>query len=157
VRHSLFFGNKIHLTEDVIDISYRYYTDDWGIDSHTLDFRYRYQFAGNMYLEPHLRWYNQTAADFYRPYVNEATETANGVSTLDYLSADPRLSEFTGTSVGFKYGIELSRSSEFYLRLEQYTQAYNTKTPVAMTNLQGLDLAPDLKAMSILVGYTFEF
>lgn len=156
-RHSLFFSNKFHLTEDVIDISYRYYTDDWGIDSHTLDLRYRYQFAGNMYLEPHLRWYNQTAADFYRLFVSESTETASGVSTLEYLSADPRLSELTGTSVGLKYGIEISRSSEFYIRAEQYTQTYNAKAPANMTNLQGLDLAPDLKAMSILVGYSFEF
>lgn len=156
-RHSVFFGNKYHLTEDVIDFSYRYYTDDWGIDSHTLDLRYRYQFAGNMYLEPHLRWYNQTAADFYRLFVSESTETAGGVSTLEYLSADPRLSEFTGTSVGLKYGIEFSRSSEFYIRAEQYTQSYDAKAPASMTNLQGLDLAPDLSAVSVLVGYSFEF
>lgn len=157
VRHSLFFGNKIHLTEDVIDIAYRYYTDDWGVDSHTLDFRYRYQFAETMYLEPHLRWYQQTAADFYHLYINEATETAAGVPTLEYVSADPRLSELTGSTIGLKYGIELSRSSEFYIRAEEYTQTYNAKAPDTMINLQGLDLSPDLKAMSILVGYTFEF
>ncbi len=156
VRHSLYWANKYHLTEDVIDFSYRYYTDDWGVDSHTLDLRYRYQFAGNMYLEPHLRWYQQTAADFYQLYIAGSTQTTSGLVNLDYASADPRLAEFTGTSFGIKYGIEFSRSSEFNIRVEQYTQTYDANNS-SLPALSGLDLAPDLKAMTISVGYSFEF
>ena len=155
-RHSLYWANKIHLTEDVIDFSYRYYTDDWGIDSHTLDLRYRYNFAGNMYLEPHLRWYQQSAADFYRLYLSASTDITGGNVNLDYASADPRLSELTGTTFGIKYGIEFSRYSEFNIRLEQYTQSYKENAST-LPALSGLDLAPDLKAMTISVGYSFEF
>ena len=156
-RQSLYWGNKIHLTEDVIDVSYRYYTDDWGIDSHTLDFRYRYEFGGNMYLEPHVRWYSQTAADFHHLYLNKGADTNGAASTLDYASADSRLGEFTGTTFGLKYGIELGRNTEFNIRVEQYKQTSNAGAPATMTALKGLDLSPDLTAMTVLVGYSFEF
>ncbi len=156
-RKSIYWGNKIHLTEDVIDVSYRYYTDDWGIDSHTLDFHYRYAFAGNMYLEPHLRWYSQTAADFYRLYLTNGVDTKGNVAAIDYASADTRLGEFTGTTFGIKYGIELGTNSEFNIRVEQYTQSGDAKIPASKTALSGLDLYPELKAMTVLVGYSFEF
>lgn len=156
-RQSLYWGNKIHLTEDVIDVSYRYYTDDWGIDSHTLDFRYRYEFGGNMYLEPHVRWYSQTSADFYHLYLNKGVDTSGGASALDYASADSRLGEFTGTTFGLKYGIELGRNTEFNIRVEQYKQTSSAGAPASMTALKGLDLSPDLTAMTVLVGYSFEF
>jgi Protein of unknown function (DUF3570) len=155
-RHSLYWANKIHLTEDVIDFSYRYYTDDWGIDSHTLDLRYRYQFAGNMYLEPHLRWYQQTAADFYNLYLLQSQQVTGSSVNLDYASADPRLAELTGTSFGLKYGIEFSPTSEFNIRVEQYTQSYDLNRST-LPALSGLDLAPDLTAMTISFGYSFEF
>jgi len=156
-RQSLYWGNKIHLTEDVIDISYRYYTDDWGIKSHTLDFRYRYEFGGNMYLEPHVRWYSQTAADFYHLYLNKEVDASSAESAIAYASSDTRLGEFTGTTFGLKYGIELGRNNEFNIRVEQYTQTYKASAPATMTALKGLDLAPDLTAMTVLVGYSFEF
>lgn len=156
VRHSVYWANKIHLTEDVIDFSYRYYTDDWGIDSHTLDLRYRYEFGENMYLEPHFRFYQQTSADFYQLYIAGSTQTTSGLVNLNYASADPRLAELTGTSFGIKYGIEFSRSSEFNIRVEQYTQSYEVNSS-NLPALSGLDLAPDLKAMTISVGYSFEF
>lgn len=156
VRHSIYWANKIHLTEDVIDFSYRYYTDDWGIDSHTLDLRYRYQFAGNMYFEPHLRFYQQTAADFYQLYLSQSLQTIGNNINLEYASADPRLAELTGTSFGLKYGIEFNRNSEFNIRVEQYTQSYQVNSS-DLPALSGLDLAPDMKAMTISVGYSFEF
>jgi hypothetical protein len=156
-RKSIYWGNKIHLTEDVIDLSYRYYTDDWGIKSSTLDLRYRYEFAGNMYLEPHVRWYTQTSADFYHLYLTQGVDTTGTAAALDYASADSRLGEFTGTTFGLKYGIELGRNREFNIRVEQYKQTSDASAPASMTALKGLDLSPDLKAMTVLVGYSFEF
>jgi len=38
--------------------------DDWGVNSHTIDAKYRFRF-NNQYLEPQLRWYTQSKADFY--------------------------------------------------------------------------------------------
>jgi len=54
-KNIMFFKAVHHLEEDVINFSYRYYSDDWGIKSHTLDLKYRYELA-NSYLQPHLRY-----------------------------------------------------------------------------------------------------
>lgn len=156
-RTSIYWGNKIHLAEDAIDVSYRYYTDDWGIDSHTLDFRYRYVFGGNMYLEPHVRWYTQTAADFYRLYLAQGVDTSGATASVDYASADSRLGEFTGTTFGVKYGIEFNQASEFNIRIEQYQQTSDASVPNTMTALNGIDVSPELSATMVLVGYSFEF
>ncbi len=156
-RTSLYWGNKIHLTEDAIDVSYRYYTDDWGIDSHTVDLRYRYVFGGNMYLEPHVRWYTQTAADFYRLYLAQGVDTSGTTANVDYASADSRLGEFTGTTFGVKYGIEFNQASELNIRIEQYQQTSDAGVPDTMTALNGIDVSPELSAIMVLVGYSFEF
>ena len=57
---------KYWLGGDVLNLSYRYATDDWEIDSHTLDGRYRIALGDARYLEPHLSYYTQTEAIFYR-------------------------------------------------------------------------------------------
>lgn len=156
-RTSIFWGNKIHLHEDVIDISYRFYRDDWGITANTFDMRYRYQLNNYMYLEPHYRWYHQTAADFYRPYLLASQDTSAGQVNVDYASADPRLAQFTGTTFGLKFGVELSPTSEFNLRIESLQQTGDVKIPSSMTALEGIDPYPDLKATTVLIGYSFNF
>lgn len=156
-RSSIYWGNKIHLREDVIDFSYRYYTDDWGIKSNTLDVRYRYQWDEHFYIEPHLRWYSQTAADFYQPYLSASQDTAQGAVTLDYASADPRLAKLSGTTFGVKVGYSLDRDTELSVRLESYQQKGDVQLPASMTQLQGIDPYPDLKAMTLLIGYSFSF
>ena len=35
---------------NVLDLSYRYMTDDWEIDSHTVDVRYRWPIGAGRYL-----------------------------------------------------------------------------------------------------------
>ena len=67
-RISLTFKINHHLypSDDTLHASYRYYTDDWGIDSHTFDVDYRFNFDDTKYLEPRLRLYTQTKADFYQ-------------------------------------------------------------------------------------------
>jgi hypothetical protein len=42
-KQSIFLDNKVHLSQDVVDLSLRVYKDDWGIKSITADLRYRYQ------------------------------------------------------------------------------------------------------------------
>lgn len=115
-RHALYWRTLHHLTEDVIDLSYRYYSDDWGIRSHTLDMRYRYEMGGGHYLQPHLRWYRQNAADFYRYNLDEG-------STPSYASADYRLGNMTSNTWGMKYGLAFDEQKEFSLRLEFMQQS----------------------------------
>lgn len=149
-RHSLFWQTKYHLAEDVIDVSYRYMTDDWGINSHTLDLRYRYMLGTNSYLEPHLRFYTQTAADFYHNYL------VQGQAVPGFASADPRLGEFDATTFGIKYGRQLSNDREFSVRVEQYSQSGSAPTN-APGQLAAQNLFPDLNALMVQFGYSFKF
>ncbi len=158
-RQSIFWNNKIHLTEDVIDISVRHYSDDWGIKSNSIDMRYRYQIGSQSYLEPHYRYYTQTAADFYHPFLVSGTNVVNREASVDYASSDPRLAKFNATTLGIKWGYVLGSNSEFNIRVEQYKQVGTSMPSEAknMSALSGLDLYPGLKATSVLVGYSFEF
>lgn len=147
-RNTFFWRTVHHLDEDVINFSYRYFTDDWGIKSHTLDFRYRYELGGKHYLQPHLRYYTQTSADFFVNYLRA------GEVLPEFASADYRLSEFVGTTIGLKYGFEMSDSSEFTVRVELMNQTYTVQDEI-LTEQQGLDISPDLNALIFQVGYNF--
>jgi Protein of unknown function (DUF3570) len=157
-RSSVYWQNKVHLTEDVIDVSYRYYRDSWGIRSHTLDFRYRYELAGGMHVEPHVRAYRQSAADFWRGWLVEGRDWSSGAGTtpLASASADPRLAAFNGLTLGLKFGMPMGQGRELSLRVESYRQSF--KQPAdAPGALQALELAPTLKATTLMVGYAFPF
>jgi len=45
---------KYHLNKDIVDLSYRYMWDDWGISSHTFNMRYRWMLGNKHYLFPDL-------------------------------------------------------------------------------------------------------
>lgn len=136
VKQSLFWKIKYHLASDVIDLSYRFLWDDWGINSHTLDFRYRWQARSGWFLEPHIRYYTQSEADFY------LEELVNSVPTPAFASADYRLAPFDAWTVGLRYGKRLSSRREYNLRLEYYQQ-------------RGDDLFPELDAIIAEFSYLF--
>lgn len=100
--YQILFWKGVHQfrNENVLNLSYRYFWDDWGIQSHTVDMRYRFDFDGGHYLQPRLRYYQQGAADFYRQTLIDGEET-----TLAHASADYRLGEFTTQTIGVKYGL----------------------------------------------------
>lgn len=161
MKHSLYTQLKYHLTEDVIDASYRFTTDDWGISSHTLDLKYRWELGHNMYLEPHVRWYTQTEADFYKPYLQVGRDVEVTGSTVTPLvteaSADPRLGAFDATTFGVKYGIALGKDSELNFRVEKYDQKASAPAAPSTGDLAGQTLQPDLSAMWFQVGYSFRW
>jgi len=109
------FGGDL-LNNTVLDVSYRYMWDDWQIDSHTIDSRFYIPIGVNSYLEPHFRIYQQTAADFYQPFLYEADELPA------YASSDLRIGEMTTYTVGLKYGTIVNGDDELSFRLEYYTQ-----------------------------------
>lgn len=159
-RQSIYWSNKVHVSDmDIIDFSYRHYWDDWGVTAETLDLRYRIAFSNRAYLEPHVRYYTQTAADFYKPFLISGSDVINGAAQIDYASADPRLAKLKGSTVGVKWGYEISRNSEFNIRVEKYTQTGDSLPGEAknMPALSGLNLNPGLTATTVMVGYSFEF
>ncbi len=157
-RISLYWQNKLHLREDVVDVAYRYYSDSWGVRAHTLDTRYRFELGRGMHLEPQWRWYRQSAADFWRGWLVEGSGWSSTTHTtgLANASADPRLAAFSAHTLGLKFGMPLNPRSELSLRLQAYRQ--QPRRPAdAPGVLQTLDVAPTLKATTFVVGYTRDF
>jgi Protein of unknown function (DUF3570) len=150
VRQSLYLGNRVALGPTVLDLSYRRGKDDWGTNSNTVDTHLRIDVGRDMYLEPHLRWYRQNAADFYHLYVNQADPLPA------FMSADPRLAAFTGTTIGVKFGIKVTHSGELSLRLEDYQQKATVRSS-SLTQLQGLDLNPGITTTIVQIGWRQEF
>lgn len=148
-----FFWKTVHqFTQDTINFSYRYYTDDWEVNSHTLDMHYRYELGGGSYLEPHVRYYTQTAAEFFTHGL-----TAAELATTPYASADYRLGEFNSTTLGLKYATPVGKTSEFSVRGEIITQAHNDVAVPTGYEATGLDVSPDLNAIVLQVGYSFNW
>jgi len=117
LNHQTFPGNNnIHL-------SYRYYSDDWDVKSHTLDYKHRFNFANTQYLEPRLRLYTQSAAEFYQ---NSFVSPNDGTSPNlpQYLSADYRLDDMDSATAGFTYGIPFRNDADLRTRLEYMYQSF---------------------------------
>jgi Protein of unknown function (DUF3570) len=154
-KHAAFLRYKrFVLARDVFDVSYRFMTDDWQVDSSTLDTTWRWNYSETSYLEPHLRWYTQSAADFYHVALDDGEET-----TVDFASADPRLGAFDGTTVGLKYGHTFASGSSWNARLEYYQQSGKRDgvPPQAAAGLSKFDYEPDLSAVMFTVGYRFKW
>lgn len=138
-RNAIYWQTVHQFTEDVLHFSYRYYWDDWGISSNTIDARYRYELGGGHYLQPHVRYYQQDKADFYHYNLVDG-------NIPQFASADYRLSDMTTTTFGIKYGLEIDDSQEFSARLESMTQS-----------MRGENKGPDVEAIIFQLSYSFKF
>ncbi len=72
---------------------YRFYSDDWGIISHTASIEVPIKLSETFTMYPTYRYYTQTAADYFYK-AGEAT------STLDYYTSDYDLSAFYAHQYG---------------------------------------------------------
>lgn len=77
----------------VLRTFYRYYTDNWGITSHTANFELPIKLSDKFTVYPSYRFYHQTAADYFRPF-----ETA--VSTKEFYTSDYDLSDYVANQLG---------------------------------------------------------
>jgi hypothetical protein len=149
-RQGLYWANKVAFGATVLDVSYRRGKDSWGIGSDTVDAHLRIDLGRGVYLEPHFRWYHQSAADFYDLYLSAAT------AAPQFMSADPRLAAFIGTTVGLKLGVTVGRYGEVSLRLEEYEQRPSDQSS-PLPQLQGLNLNPNLTATIAQLSWRLQF
>jgi len=89
---------------------YKFYLDDWGINSHTFDINNYYEINSKYTLGFGLRYYTQSEADFY----NESTKY---FTNQENASHDERLSSFNAltykTSLDYKYNDKISYNVGF--------------------------------------------
>jgi hypothetical protein len=153
VKQSLYAQSLYHFDSAVLDVSYRYMWDDWEITSHTLDTRFRIPlgdaFGTESYLQPHFRFYQQSAAEFYQPFL------IDGAALPTYASADYRIGEMTTFTVGLKYGLLVNNGHDLSFRLEYYRQAPTDAGFDAPGVLNEVDLYPTIDAIIAQVTYSF--
>ncbi len=148
---NIFMAYKHNFHGDIVDFSYRYYWDEWQINSHTIDMKYRYKLNQQFYLQPHFRFYEQSAASFYRHSLSmsEALPT--------YASADFRLAAFNAYTIGFRYGKSLGDGREHSIGLEYYTQRGDSYPDSAVGLQKQQDLFPTLNTLVITWNYSYSW
>ena len=148
-KHSLYGQAKYYMNGKVLDASYRYMTDDWDIDSHTVDLRFRWPVGERSYFEPHLRYYTQTEANFYQ------VGLVDSVPLPMYASSDYRLGNFDAITAGLKYGWTTRNDNDMSVRLELYQQRGSIPADRLIGNQVGLFEYPDLDAVILQFSYRF--
>ena len=93
-----------------LDGSYRYYHDSFGITSHTVMVEWIQKFGDHVIVQPSIRFYRQSAADFYyydldRSRITTAFEPVlgeTGTGQAPFYSSDYRLSHLQTIDAGVK-------------------------------------------------------
>jgi len=101
----------------VVRTFYRYYFDDWGINSHTASIEVPIKISDKFTVYPSYRYYQQTEADYFNPY-----EVA--LSTDTFYTSDYDLSKYSANQLGI--GVS-------------YTDIF-TKTHIWKFGLKSIDL-----------------
>lgn len=73
---------------------YRYYLDDWGINSHTASVELPIKISDKFTLYPSYRYYDQTAIDYFAPYEQH-------LSSEKFYTSDYDLSKYSANQYGF--------------------------------------------------------
>ena len=136
---------------NTVDISYRYFWDDWGLTSHTVDFFYMQDLKNGKSIEPHIRWYQQSASDYYVPSLIE------NIPLPQYASADYRLSKFSALTFGIQYAFPIKPKGTLKLMAEYYTQFGDSSPPGVIGSQLKYDLFPTLKSFMFRIGYNFSY
>lgn len=92
---TLTFGYRkfIHEEDSAIHANYRFYHDDWGINSHTFELAWYQNITAGFKLIPRIRYYTQQEADFF----------SNNVQLSDkYFADDFRLSTYGAVTAGMR-------------------------------------------------------
>jgi hypothetical protein len=151
-RTSLLFSSVYHLTDDVAYTSYRYYRDTWDVRSHTVDLKYRHDLGDESYIEPLLRYYQQSAANFFTIGIPE------GAPLPDFATSDYRLGALRTITIGATYGFRPEFvAGEITIRGQYVRQAGNSSPPNAVGIQRGFDLSPPVNIVAFVLGYSFDY
>jgi hypothetical protein len=116
-------------------VDYQHSRDTWGVRSHALALEWVQPLAG-WTLTPRVRYYSQTAADFYLPYIATFGVVDAGGNPVDhplnqpapaFYSSDVRLSGFGSLSGGLVVARALGRGVGLEFGYERYIHAGDLK------------------------------
>ncbi|GJM43252.1 MAG: hypothetical protein DHS20C21_00940 [Gemmatimonadota bacterium] len=147
-KHALYGRAKRALDLDVLDVSYRYLWDDWGVRSHTIEGRYHWEATSAHGLEPQLRYYRQVAADFFAYHLVDGAEKPVNVS------ADARLADLHSWTAALQYRYRFTGGSRLAARLGYYRQDGDGPTDTPFGAMKDRDLFPTLNAIISQISFT---
>lgn len=164
-RYDVLASSVYHLTSNILYASYRYYWDDWGVTSHTADARYRVEMPNQSYLQPHIRYYFQTRANFFQFGLPQ------GAPLPEFATSDTRLGDLRTVTLGATYGFhpaggpgELSLRAEYIRQWGKGSGEPSQDTggefeaPGQAAAASGpVDFIPPVDIGSIVVGYSIPF
>ncbi|BBA32338.1 putative uncharacterized protein [Methylocaldum marinum] len=123
-RNQWAFSGRLNRHIPALDASlhfdYRYYFDDWGIDSHTFELKWYQPLPFGIMAAPSIRYYSQSQADFFAPYF--LAPRADG-----YYSSDFRLSGFGALSGGITFSKQFTKGIRLEAGFEYYSHAGDLK------------------------------
>jgi len=114
-------------TDGTSRLSYRYYTDTFGVRAHAFGLEYVQPVADEWTIIPSVRYSSQTAADFYFP-VDPAAFKGVSQSAIDTFNAgravslDQRLSAFGAVTLGIKVEKRIAKEWLVDAKYENYEQ-----------------------------------
>jgi len=157
-RSDVLASSVYHLARDVVYASYRYYWDDWGVSSHTVDARYRLELANQAFLQPHIRYYFQTRANFFQFGLPQ------NAPLPAYATSDPRLGDLRTLTLGGTYGFHVAGTpGEFSIRPEYIRQwgrssgGHGQEVDGGSAAATGIDFSPPVDIGSLVVSYSVPF
>ncbi|RYF85778.1 MAG: DUF3570 domain-containing protein, partial [Chitinophagaceae bacterium] len=131
VRANYFLGDKF-----IIRTYYRYYKDDWGISSHTLNLEVPVKITPFLSISPFYRYYTQSAVDYFAPYGVHTAKDVHYTSNYD-------LSGFNSNFLGAGFRVTPSRGilgiqrlNMLELRYGHYTKNINMSANIVSLNLK---------------------
>lgn len=130
-RANYFLGDKF-----IIRTWYRYYKDDWGISSHTINLEVPVKITPFFSVSPFYRFYNQTAVKYFAPYEQHTAQEQFYTSNYDlsnfnsnFLGAGIRLAPLKGV-----FGMQHFNMLE--IRYGHYTKNINMNANIVSMNLK---------------------
>jgi opacity protein-like surface antigen len=150
-RHAVYAASKLALGSFVTDVSARYYHDTWGIDAITVELAEHVPIARPAYIEPRVRFYHQTRADFFTYFLTQ------GDVLPRYASADSRLDGFNAWTFGATAGYELRPGLELYLNGDVYRTSKSGSYGPRPGALASYDLYAGADSFNILAGVKVKF
>ena len=128
-RGSLFLGANRYFERRgaALDASYRFYHDSFGIDSHTVELKWLQRAGAHLIVEPSVRYYRQSDADFYHHDLDAAGIVTHydplletGTGRGPFYSSDHRLSEMETITLGLKLSWIFNPHCSVDFALERY-------------------------------------
>jgi hypothetical protein len=146
------YNRHVEETESTFHLSYQYYIDTWGVSSHMAELDWYQNFGDAIQIAPHVRYYSQTAANFYVPYLRL------NQGPLHEMSSDYRLSAYGALSFGLKgeYAFHTPWFRDIEWRANLSVERYLSSGDLSLTNVSVA--APGLVNFTVLsAGLTVVF